>query len=296
MNSTHHRWVGSASLAAVLLVALFTAVALPASAQTQGQPPKQQTPPPQQPPGQTAPPAAPTAPAAPAISPEEEAVFRALGALPPADVKKHIEMGEDFLRKYPSSVYREQVYSKLTHAYLADNQLDKMIAAGEKALELNPDDVDVLALLGWAMPRQLGANKLDADARLEKSQRYCTRALELFATVQKPAALTDEAFARAKNEKLSMCHSGLGLVSFHKGKLAESVTHFEEANKLAAVPEPTDLYVLGVAYYSLKRFSDAVTVFDQCSNVTWDWQDRCKAQLADAKKQAAAAPAPAKQP
>ncbi len=66
-----------------------------------------------------------------------------------------IEVGEAFIAKFPMSVYAGAVYSELASAYLNTNQPDKMVTAGSKAVEINPDNVDVLPLLAWAIPRRV---------------------------------------------------------------------------------------------------------------------------------------------
>jgi hypothetical protein len=44
----------------------------------------------------------------------------------------------------------------------------------------------------------------------------------------------------------------------------------------------------------LKRFSESADAFAKCAAIPGGLQDRCKQMGADAKKQAAAAPAPSK--
>lgn len=257
--------------------------------QGQGQQPPKQPVPPQ--PGQPAPAAE---PAAPPLNPEEEAAYKALFEVPHSDPRKQIELGEQFLKTYPTSRYNESVYSRLANAYLATEQEDKLFAAGEKALELNADNVDVLALLAWVLPRRVGDNQLDREQKLQKTERYSKRAMELLQAMTKPVALTEEQFQQARNEKLSMCHSGLGLVFFHRQKYPESVTEFEQATKLATAAEPTDFYLLGLAYLQTKQFTEAAGAFGRCGDMQWVWQDRCKQSMDQAQKQAAAQPAPPK--
>jgi tetratricopeptide (TPR) repeat protein len=270
----------------VLLVLLFACVAW-AQGQGYGQgqqnPPKSPAPPNQ--PGQTAP-AQPAQPEAPPVNKEEEDAYKTLFETR-GDANRKIQLGEDFLKKFPQSRYRESVYSQLTSAYVSLGQEDKMLAAGEKALELNSNDVDVLALLAWVIPRRAGGNALDADQKLDKAEKYGKQAISLLATLQKPAALSDADFAKAKNEKLSMCHSGLGVVYFHRQKYADSAAELEQATKLAPNPDPTDFYILGMTYMNAKRFGDAAGAFGHCGEIGWSWQDRCKQELANAKKLAA---------
>ncbi len=283
-----------ALLALGVTLALGTLVTAQSSGQGQQTPPKPPTPPGQTPPQN--PPAQPAQPenAAPAVNPEEEAAYKAFFEAK-GDPKQVIKLGEDFLKKFAESRYREGVYSKLANSYLATGEEEKMFAAGDKALELNPSNVDVLALMAYVLPRRVNPNSLDAEQRLQKSERYSKQAITLVEAMQKPASLSDEDFAKAKNDKLSMCHSGLGFVYFHRQKFADSATEFEQATKLAAQPEPSDFFIMGIDLEQMKRFGDASAAYGHCGDLQWAWQDRCKQKQQETKKLAAAQPQPPKQ-
>ena len=205
-----------------------------------------------------------------------------------------IQAGEEFLKKYPESRYRESVYTRLTSAYMFTGQDDKMFAASEKALELNKDNVDVLALMALAMPRRWNPRALDAAQQLDRAEKYAKRATEIIATIQKPEGMTDEDFTTAKNEKLYMCHSGLGVTYFQKQRFADSASELEQATKLTTIPDVVDYYVLGLAYKQVKRYSDAAAAFGRCSEIPSSLQAPCKKNQEDAKKEAAAQPTPPK--
>jgi hypothetical protein len=96
-----------------------------------------------------------------------------------ADPAHLIEVGEAFLAKYPMSIYAGAVYSELASAYLNTNQPDKMVTAGTKAVEINPDNVDVLPLLAWAIPRRITAQTPDAAQQLAKAQDYAKHGIQL---------------------------------------------------------------------------------------------------------------------
>lgn len=281
---------------AIIATALVMVFAAGAWAVQQQQPAKgqgQQQQPPPAPgvqPGQTAP------PAQPPVNKEEEDAYKAFFDLKAAgDEQAMIASGESFLKKFPESHYRESVYSRLAQAYLNTGQLDKMLVAGEKALEINPDDVDVLSVLSFGMLRRFNREDLDAEQKLEKAERYAKHAIGLLNGMAKPEAMTEENFLRAKNEKLSMCNSGLGLSYLHRQRYADSIGAFEQATVLAPTPDPTDLYLLGVLYEATKRYADASTTFAKCGEPQWAWQDRCKQGAEKNKKLAAIQGTPPKQ-
>lgn len=268
----------------VALLALLCVPAVPAQQQgQQQQPPKQPAP--------AAQPQAPAQPETPPVNPEEEAAYKAFTVVPHTDAARTVEAGEGFVKKYPESRYRELIYARLVTAYLSLEQVDKMYIAGEKALEINPDNVDVLAPVAFAVPRRINPNDLDAEQKLQKMEKYAKHAIELLTALPKPADLDEVSFNKAKNEKLSMSHSGLAMVHNYRRRYAEMATEFEQAIQLSATPDPADMFMLGVAYMQTKRFTDAAGTFGRCSEVQWVWQSECKKNLEAAKKQAFMQPA-----
>lgn len=278
---------------AIIIVAVLALVAGPAAmAQQAGQqpppkPPAQgQQPPAQQPPAQE-----PGTPAPPPVDPQEEADQKALFALPAADAKMIAEKGEEFVKKYPESRYNGAVYSKLAAAYLQLGDVDKLTVAGEKALELNPNNVDVLAMLAYAIPRKADSQQLDFQPKLQKAERYAKQTIEVLSTLTKPEQLTEEDFTKAKNEKAAMAHSGLGVIYLHRQQFPDMVSEMEQAVAMSSRTDPVDLYLLGLAYEGAKRPADAVTAYEKCSAIPGQMQGTCNGRAATAKKAAAAAPA-----
>ena len=199
------------------------------------------------------------------------------------DPAKLIEVGEAFLAKYPMSVYAGAVYSELASAYLNTNQADKMVTAGTKAVEINPDNVDVLPLLAWAIPRRVTGQTPDAAQQLAKAQDYAKHGIQLLTTMPKPPEMDDAAFTKAKNEKLAMCHDGIGVAEVKSGKYDDAIAELNQSVELSSTPDPVDFYLLGIANQLTSHYSDAISSFTKCS-AAGPLQAQCKAGLDDAKK------------
>lgn len=258
---------------------------------------QQQPPPASQQPQQPAKPAAQQEqqPAAQApADPEEEKAYKAFTDVKPESNDQQIQVGEQYLQKYPTGRYAEQVYARLTNAYFQKQQFDKMYAASDKALSMNPNDVTVLVLVGWVIPHNYDPNDVDADRRLTKAESYEKHALEILASMKKPDNITDEQFNKAKTASLAQAHSGLGLVYFRQQQFDKAATEMQEAVKLDTTPDSVDLYILGVSLSQLKRYPEAADAFKQCASAPGAVQDRCKQREGEAKKLAAAQPAPPK--
>lgn len=240
----------------------------------------------------------------PKTDPKEEAAYKAFHELKTTDTDKIVETGEQFALNYPNSRYTEVVYARLTQAYFAKSQgaqgdaqkqaLGKMYDYCDKALSTNPDDVDVLSLVGWVIPHSYDANDMDAERRLTKAETYSKHAIDLLDNIQKPVGMTDEDFAKSKSSELAQSHSALGLVYFRRGQYAESVGELQKATQVATSPDPTDFYVMGLELQQIKRFDEAAQAYEKCSQIQSGLQPRCKQGMEQAKKMAASQPAPAK--
>lgn len=228
------------------------------------------------------------------VDPEEEKAYKAFTDVKPDAFDQEIQVGEQYLQKYPNGHYAEQVYARLTNAYFQKQQFDKMYAAGDKALASNPNDVSVLVLVGWVIPHNFDPNDPESERRLAKAETYEKHALEILATMTKPDGVTDEQFAKAKQASLAQAHSGLGLVYFRQQQFEKAVTEMQAAVKLDPAPDSVDLYILGVSLSQLKRYPEAADTFKQCASIPGAVQDRCKQREGEAKKLAAAQPAPPK--
>lgn len=230
--------------------------------------------------------------AQPAPNPED-VDYQAVYDARTGDPAKVIELGEAFTAKYPASAHNLAVYSMLTPAYMETNQVDKMVDVGGKALQIDPDDVDVLAVLAWAVPRRVNAQAPDGLQQLQKAQVWAQHDIELLNSLVKPDGLDDAAFQSAKNDKLSMCHDGLGVVDLKTGKFDAAIAEITQAMQLAAQSDPVDYLLLGAAQEATNHFDEAIASFTKCS-ADGPVQTQCKNGIDDTKKrEAKAADAPA---
>jgi tetratricopeptide (TPR) repeat protein len=221
----------------------------------------------------------------PTVTKEELAAYKAVYDARGGDAAGIIEAGEKFVSQYPMSIYVGAVYSELTTAYLNANQAEKMMNAGSKALEANPDNVDVLPLMAWAMPRRVTSQTADGPQQLQKAQGYAKHGIELLNSMPKPAEMEDAAFTKAKNEKLAMCHDGLGVAAVKTGKYDDAISELNQSVQLSATPDLVDYYLLGVSDQLTSRFTDAIANFTKCS-AAGPLQAQCKAGLEETKKKA----------
>jgi len=217
------------------------------------------------------------------VNKAEEAAYKAFYNAQGGDPAQVIQLGEDFLTKFPNSRYLPGVYGTLTSLYFTTGATDKMFATGDKALQMDPDNVDVLALLAMAIPRRVKANAPDAAAQLTKAEGYAHHAIELIPNMTKPATVDDATFEKAKNDKLALAHSGLGLIDIDHQKYDDAKTELEQAVKLASNPDPVDYYLLGNADVQGSFYHAAIAAYDQCANAG-PLTAQCKSREESAKK------------
>jgi tetratricopeptide (TPR) repeat protein len=229
-------------------------------------------------------------PAAPVVNAEEDAAYGTFASAPNADkasADKKIQLGQDFLEKYPLSRYVRAVYEQLLITQFAAQEWTDFYATADKILAVTPDDVDVLTTVGWVIPHQYyNRSNRDAAEKLDKAEAYEKRAIELIPTIPKPDSLTEDQFDQVKAEKLSQAHSGLGLAYFRAEDFGNAARELQLSIKGVPSPDPTDMYTFGIALAELGQNAEAADAFTKCSQIPGGVQDRCKQaaeKLANAK-------------
>jgi tetratricopeptide (TPR) repeat protein len=221
------------------------------------------------------------------IDPKEQSAYDTFYHVNSELPDKKIQLGSAFLAKYPTSIFTEAVDAGLVEAYYQKQDWKDFYATADKALALKPNDVDVLATVGWVIPHVYNPHDDNADQQLAKAEACEKHALELLGTMPKPTGLTDGQFNTSKAQKSIQAHSALGLVYFRREDYANSSAELQQSMQNNPRPDPTDLYVLGIDFQNLNKFSEAADVFGRCALAPGDLQDRCKQSADEAKRQAA---------
>jgi len=216
--------------------------------------------------------------------PKQDAAYKAFhSANEPA---KKIQLGQEFINKYPTSLYTQAVYEELAQTYYAKQDLADFYTYADKGISLYPDDVTLLAMSGWVIPSAYSGNDLDADKKLDKAETYEKHALLVIVGMQKPTSMTDQQFSEYKTAEQAVAHSGLGLVYFRRGDYENSAKEIQAAVATGAPTDPTDYYVLGADLEGLERYKDAADAFKHCADMAGSLQDACKQAAQGAIKQA----------
>ncbi|MGH9686448.1 MAG: hypothetical protein ACRD5K_05075 [Candidatus Acidiferrales bacterium] len=221
---------------------------------------------------------------APKVDPKESKAYKAFYDASPQDPDKRIQLGEDFVKQYPSGPYTESVYAGLVQAYYVKQDWKDMYDAADKALAIKPDDVDVLVIVGWVIPHVYKRDDPDGSKQLDKAQAYETKAIQDLNTLPKPADMTDQQFTAAKSDKLAEAHSGLGLVYFRRQEFEKAATELNLATTGTSHPDPTDYFALGAALQNTQKYNQAADAYDHCAQLQSSLQSQCKQSAAAARK------------
>jgi tetratricopeptide (TPR) repeat protein len=210
--------------------------------------------------------------------PREDAAYQAFHKVAQQDADKKIKLGQAFINKYPKDIYTQTVYDEVAQTYYAKQDFNGFYAWSDKGLAVFPDDVSLLALAGWVVPRAYQASDPDGDKKLDKAETQEKRAMQLIDVLPKPGAMSDQIFSQYKREESSVAHSALGLIYFRREKYDDSAKEMEQSMAGVANPDATDLLVLGADYENLGRFKEAADVFNRCAQVPGSFQATCKQQ------------------
>jgi tetratricopeptide (TPR) repeat protein len=223
-------------------------------------------------------------------SKQEEKAIKAFRNTPASDADKKTQLGEAFIDAYPQSQYRPEVITYLSGAYLAKGQVEKLQAAGDKEVALNPNNPVSLAVLGSDLSRAVNPNTPDKQKYLDQAQLYCKKSLEALEIAKKPANLSDDKFKEAKNETAATAYSGLGTVAFRNQKFTDAITDLDQSVKLGGGADPVNYYLLGKANEAATNFDAALAAYTKCAAMPGAMQAPCQASIKDVKAHGAVLP------
>lgn len=211
-----------------------------------------------------------------AVESAEKKAFDAFINAPNGDAQ--IQLGEEFETTYPESNYEDNVASTLVTLYQGKHDWPKFYTSVDKVLAKNPNNIPILALAGWVIPRHYDSDAPNAAEQLSQAEKYEKHALELLAAMPKPANLTAEQFEAAKSEATAKAHSGLGATYFRRGDFADSTKELQLATPNTS--DPFDYYMLGIDLHQLNRDSESADAFTKCAALAGYLQAQCNRDAA----------------
>jgi tetratricopeptide (TPR) repeat protein len=159
------------------------------------------------------------------------------------DPAKRATAMEVFAAWYPTSVLRIDAYEQAMAAWQAANQSDKADFIAGKLLQVDPDNVHSLAYRVYA--GRMRAVQGDGAA-IAPMVAAAERGLAALPKWQKPASLTDDGFARTRQQMGAVFNGALGYAALQAKDYDKARRHYREA--VAAEPDNLqDVYQLAVS-------------------------------------------------
>ena len=167
-----------------------------------------------------------------------------------------IEKVEQFASKYPSSELLGVAYQDETLAYKQVNDIEGVLRAGKRTLELQPNNVTTLLTLAAAIPNAV-ERRSNAAEFLDQAEEYAQRALQQLTKVIVPHEVTLERWTVMRGEMEALAHEALGHVAAKRGNLPRAMSELEEAAFHNPTPQGSQFYRLGVVYVMLGKYERA---------------------------------------
>src|SRR5438477_625767 len=125
------------------------------------------------------------------------------------DPDRAIQLGDDFVKKFPESLLLGWVYFFQGNSYQQKGQADKMQECHKKAIEnfkksltLDGNNLSNLMIAASLLPQPayLPASDMDKSKQLSDAEGFANHALELLDTMQKQPTETDEQLQAQKDD------------------------------------------------------------------------------------------------
>lgn len=139
----------------------------------------------------------------------------------------------DFAQKFPNSELKVLLYTQAMNMYQQQNNAEKVVAMGRKAIELNATDPVPLVAVASALVMDTRESDLDRDARYTEAAKDAQAALDNIDTgLQVPPNVSPERIAAAKANIRSIANDTLGVISMNKKDYAAAEQSFQKAADL----------------------------------------------------------------
>lgn len=222
-------------------------------------------------PGQTAPatgstPATGTTAAAPAHSKgapqaKTQDEFKAYqDVVAKTDTTQMEQAADAFAQKYPNSDLRVVLYNALMNTYRNGGAADRAIAAGRKALAIDPTDPVPNVMVALALAQTTHDSDLDKDDRLNEAAKDAQRAIDNVDTgMAIPPNTPPEKVQAAKNGIVQMAYETEGTVSMLKKDYPAAETAFRKGLDVNKDQPDGVLYLrLAIALDNQKKYPEAM--------------------------------------
>ena len=140
------------------------------------------------------------------------------------------------------------------------------LAAGQKALDANPDNLNTLLTLAPALAQE-AARRPDGTALLAEAEDYANRALRGIDKTQIPRQVTLQRWELQKQAMQSKAHEALGNAALERRQFRVAISELETAVSLTPPGSGVEFLELGKAYAGVGNKADAGRVFRRAADL-----------------------------
>lgn len=185
---------------------------------------------------------------------------------------------EGLAKEFPDSPQLTTVYSMIAVTYLQKQNASKGAEYAEKCLKLDPNNIDMLVILGDLYSEDKTKGTQAAD--------YVKKAVEFSDSLEgKPApeGQNETDWNKRRNYLRGTAHGLRGYLALKSALYSKALPDLELAYKLLG-DDPTTLYRLGFAMAKLRRISEATTYLSRAAKMPGPYQQAAKNTLAQLQK------------
>lgn len=173
-----------------------------------------------------------------------------------SDPSKTVHEVEDLASKYPKSDLLGVAFQYEMLAYQQINDFDGLLAAGQKALKLQPKNVNTLLTLAVAIPEG-ASQRPDESELLKQAEDDAHQAIQELARMRIPRRISMEQWKVLRAEMDSRAHEALGSIAMKRGNVAAAIAEFKVAVAGNPRPDGRQFYSLGLAYARDEKIDSA---------------------------------------
>jgi hypothetical protein len=164
-----------------------------------------------------------------------------------------------FAAKFPASELKALLYVRAMNLYGQQNNAEKVIELGRKAIAVDPTNPISLVQIGATLVESTRDTDMDRDQRLAEAAKDSQAAIDNIDQVMVPPNAPADKVAAVKASILTMAHNTLGMVDLNKKDDAGAEQEFLKAADISkAQPEASVFLRLSLAQDHLKKYPEAL--------------------------------------
>jgi len=178
------------------------------------------------------------------------------------NVQQKISGLEDFLARYPNSVVKKDALEQLMIAYQQTGNAAKTEETAQKLLEIDPNNVRVLALMAYSARTAAGQGQ-NPQQNIQSAKTYGERGLAALQTMVKPDGVTPAQFEQLKEQTAIIFAGAVGFADFNGKDYANAQKYLQQAVDLRLKVSPSDatnindIYLLALSYLEPQQINPA---------------------------------------